>query len=153
MRCLWEVMREDSDVIETLAEVLELRYEGSCLLVCESAMETCDIVGLVVSILLALLGFRTFSGSRWLSVDRSARAMVLAYLAGLSGLVSFAMDKPSVSKFYLNGYTRLSEDRRLFLVQAALCSLIPDAALSMVCLLYTSPSPRDKRQSRMPSSA
>ena len=25
--------------------------------------------------------------------------------------------------------------------------------LYMVCLLYTSPSPRDKRQSRMPSSA
>ena len=24
---------------------------------------------------------------------------------------------------------------------------------SMLCLLYTSPSPRDKRQSRMPSSA
>ena len=27
------------------------------------------------------------------------------------------------------------------------------AALSSACLLYTSPSPRDKRQSRMPSSA
>ena len=27
------------------------------------------------------------------------------------------------------------------------------AYLSLVCLLYTSPSPRDKRQSRMPSSA
>ena len=27
------------------------------------------------------------------------------------------------------------------------------AAEGMVCLLYTSPSPRDKRQSRMPSSA
>ena len=26
-------------------------------------------------------------------------------------------------------------------------------ALGMTCLLYTSPSPRDKRQSRMPSSA
>ena len=26
-------------------------------------------------------------------------------------------------------------------------------ALFMLCLLYTSPSPRDKRQSRMPSSA
>ena len=25
--------------------------------------------------------------------------------------------------------------------------------ISMICLLYTSPSPRDKRQSRMPSSA
>ena len=28
-----------------------------------------------------------------------------------------------------------------------------DSMLNMVCLLYTSPSPRDKRQSRMPSSA
>ena len=28
-----------------------------------------------------------------------------------------------------------------------------DLAVSMDCLLYTSPSPRDKRQSRMPSSA
>ena len=27
------------------------------------------------------------------------------------------------------------------------------SVMSMVCLLYTSPSPRDKRQSRMPSSA
>ena len=29
----------------------------------------------------------------------------------------------------------------------------PDNANSYTCLLYTSPSPRDKRQSRMPSSA
>ena len=27
------------------------------------------------------------------------------------------------------------------------------APLNIICLLYTSPSPRDKRQSRMPSSA
>ena len=30
---------------------------------------------------------------------------------------------------------------------------IPSEKLFTVCLLYTSPSPRDKRQSRMPSSA
>ena len=28
-----------------------------------------------------------------------------------------------------------------------------DKDLNKICLLYTSPSPRDKRQSRMPSSA
>ena len=28
-----------------------------------------------------------------------------------------------------------------------------DAVIDKICLLYTSPSPRDKRQSRMPSSA
>ena len=31
--------------------------------------------------------------------------------------------------------------------------LIVSAAERLICLLYTSPSPRDKRQSRMPSSA
>ena len=29
----------------------------------------------------------------------------------------------------------------------------PELTLAVPCLLYTSPSPRDKRQSRMPSSA
>ena len=29
----------------------------------------------------------------------------------------------------------------------------PDGKIAKACLLYTSPSPRDKRQSRMPSSA
>ena len=32
-------------------------------------------------------------------------------------------------------------------------SLIEKLAKKSICLLYTSPSPRDKRQSRMPSSA
>ena len=31
--------------------------------------------------------------------------------------------------------------------------LISTGSLELICLLYTSPSPRDKRQSRMPSSA
>ena len=31
--------------------------------------------------------------------------------------------------------------------------LILDGVIQCTCLLYTSPSPRDKRQSRMPSSA
>ena len=30
---------------------------------------------------------------------------------------------------------------------------VPTGATVSICLLYTSPSPRDKRQSRMPSSA
>ena len=33
------------------------------------------------------------------------------------------------------------------------CGILAATAVFLVCLLYTSPSPRDKRQSRMPSSA
>ena len=35
----------------------------------------------------------------------------------------------------------------------ALCGALPSCSELKSCLLYTSPSPRDKRQSRMPSSA
>ena len=41
-------------------------------------------------------------------------------------------------------------------IVAMIKAALPDAEVEMTdlaCLLYTSPSPRDKRQSRMPSSA
>ena len=36
---------------------------------------------------------------------------------------------------------------------AGLGQTIADTSLSIACLLYTSPSPRDRQKSRMPSSA
>ena len=38
-------------------------------------------------------------------------------------------------------------------IAASLANGISTSELCRICLLYTSPSPRDKRQSRMPSSA
>ena len=38
-------------------------------------------------------------------------------------------------------------------IQEDVYSFRVDSSLTWSCLLYTSPSPRDKRQSRMPSSA
>ena len=37
--------------------------------------------------------------------------------------------------------------------EGLLIHFVESVGASMICLLYTSPSPRDKRQSRMPSSA
>ena len=42
---------------------------------------------------------------------------------------------------------------KLALPSAPVISFVGDGGFLMYCLLYTSPSPRDKRQSRMPSSA
>ena len=40
-----------------------------------------------------------------------------------------------------------------FMSWLAIGGIALGVALLIICLLYTSPSPRDKRQSRMPSSA
>ena len=41
----------------------------------------------------------------------------------------------------------------LYIAQRQNNNWIPLAAMKYICLLYTSPSPRDMRRSRMPSSA
>ena len=44
-------------------------------------------------------------------------------------------------------------ERRALAEVAGAIALHPDVALDTICLLYTSPSPRDRTRSRMPSSA
>ena len=55
------------------------------------------------------------------------------------------------------GATAINEEMKLACVEAiaalARKEVTPEVAAIYPCLLYTSPSPRDKRQSRMPSSA
>ena len=55
------------------------------------------------------------------------------------------------SKDHSEAYGTTINGRPRFDVESGHSSESP--ALRRVCLLYTSPSPRDKRQSRMPSSA
>ena len=77
----------------------------------------------------------------WLEDDRSQVFMNASILALRDGQLSNGEKRILVK---LAHALRLQEDepKRIY-----------DAILSGDCLLYTSPSPRDKRQSRMPSSA
>ena len=50
-------------------------------------------------------------------------------------------------------YTRRSGRTGIALAAEAVRNALDDAGLTSACLLYTSPSPRDRTRSRMPSSA
>ena len=53
-----------------------------------------------------------------------------------------------------NAVDRLArEGSAVIFLTERLAEQIPETVERYICLLYTSPSPRDKRQSRMPSSA
>ena len=47
----------------------------------------------------------------------------------------------------------VDEDEWVSKMKSLICQSVIINVLLCICLLYTSPSPRDKRQSRMPSSA
>ena len=81
------------------------------------------------------------------SIDVAAiqRTALTSALVGLRGTRATLASNPSLS----------GEDRREALadIDESIAELEHQIAHPDACLLYTSPSPRDKRQSRMPSSA
>ena len=59
------------------------------------------------------------------------------------------LDDAGIDNLISKDETELNDEERIFLYEKAMSF----KGLGSNCLLYTSPSPRDKRQSRMPSSA
>ena len=45
------------------------------------------------------------------------------------------------------------QDERFYKTVIYMCAHSSEGAMGIICLLYTSPSPRDRTRSRMPSSA
>ena len=64
---------------------------------------------------------------------------------------------PLASKVISDAVAKIPENEELGEKLVEICLVILGKAVKLtktdICLLYTSPSPRDKRQSRMPSSA
>ena len=62
----------------------------------------------------------------------------------------YAKKDPTYAELVVTGHNLLENDyEELYFGEVT----EPEAIAFLSCLLYTSPSPRDKRQSRMPSSA
>ena len=66
-------------------------------------------------------------------------------------------DWENLEEVFFGNANQAGEDNRniarMALLLADLPNTVPGITLNRFCLLYTSPSPRDKRLSRMPSSA
>ena len=63
-------------------------------------------------------------------------------------------DFSEIEEMYLKTMFEIHSDNPAAIVKTTqLADIKGVSAASVTCLLYTSPSPRDKRQSRMPSSA
>ena len=89
------------------------------------------------------IAFGLFSlPSGWLADKWSREGMMFVFFIGigLSSIGTSTAQSPIEIAFWL------------FLI-GIFASIYHPVGLALICLLYTSPSPRDKRQSRMPSSA
>ena len=81
-------------------------------------------------------------------------AIVKPYLADklIQALADLPVEEISIRE--VKGYGRQKDYLEGYGENEYSLAFVPKVEISVwVCLLYTSPSPRDKRQSRMPSSA
>ena len=74
--------------------------------------------------------------------------MNIAFYNGVSGLVAYQQEMDLVSNNVANVNTVGYKPSR-----ASFSDLLYTQMWTNTCLLYTSPSPRDRQKSRMPSSA
>ena len=101
------------------------------------------------------MGFIGFSaGSKFLLSElRGQLRLVMSVLLGLVGVTYALVLGGLMAAAPFLPLTANMEPRESFAVALLVACLAVARSPSSACLLYTSPSPRDKRQSRMPSSA
>ena len=75
------------------------------------------------------------------------------YIVWFGYSVKVENQKEQGDKVTINPYDQIPLSRRLIDKKNSKVGIFDLGNHILICLLYTSPSPRDKRQSRMPSSA
>jgi len=90
------------------------------------------IVHRVVFILLSLWRFKQYSEGRWVSSGDSCRSLVAGMLTGLPSLIAEVIEDEAESNFHINGFTRLQEEMKQFVVIVAFASYPSDTALRLL---------------------
>ena len=109
---------------------LQLRFVDGKLLASRESSNRHDVVTTVVGTLGAMWRFQKWTESRWLTVGTSARTVAAAFLTGLDSMVEYFKKGSACEESFLCGFVRMIEDRRAFLVEAAVVSRVCKGVLT-----------------------
>ena len=125
---LWSALGCEPRWAEELVE-LGLEWTGEHLLVHERHRESEEVWSRVMNCVLFAMKLDRFSDSRWCTLGRSARQVVLGQLLGVDSLVHAVLADKSASDYHLGGYRKKSEKVTQFLCLAAFASVPADELL------------------------
>ena len=129
-RFLWQALDVEMETQEILSSTLQLRFENGRLWVVDDVSTMPDGLDTISTALLSTWRFVRWSDTRFLTVGASSRTIIAGLLTGLGDLVEYIRQDPTASKFYINGFSRLQGDRKVFLAQCAVISRVAEGALS-----------------------
>jgi hypothetical protein len=127
---LWVTLGVAAEEAEDLGR-LGLMWRAGGLEVVAEREPTPELFGELSGHLLGLWLFTKFTDSRWVTVGKSCRTLLVAQLTGVGDLVDFALGQPGVSAYYLGGFQRMRQNPQTlsFLSTAALACYLPNSIL------------------------
>ena len=126
---MWCLLGVDPDVVRILSTNMRLHWKDGRLQVLESYLAIPNSVEDLSSTLLSLWGFRSFTLSRWGTVGRSARGILVGRLTGFHHLVELLRQEMQVSGYYTAGADQLNGPEVLCVAVAAVCSHVPEGLI------------------------
>ena len=126
---LWAALDVSPKWIEELLD-LGLHWDGRRLLVDERHRGSADTWTRVMNAVMYSLKLDRFSDSRWCTLGRSCRQLVLGQLLGVDGLVQAVLSDPQASDYHLGGYRRKTDKMMHFCCLAAFASVPCDRLLA-----------------------
>ena len=127
----WQLLGVEADVLEEVS-VVNPWFSDGLLHVSADLADGEDSLDRISSVVLCLFRWRRFVESRFDTVGPAMRSLAASLSVGLTDLVGHTRANPKCTDFHLHGFARLTETEREYMVIAAACSWVPDAALYLV---------------------
>ncbi len=108
----------------------ELRFDDSQLNVSSELEGQADALERIAFICQLAFSLGKFTESRWCSVGKSARVVVMGLFIGLEPLVSMARQDDCCTYYSLHGFSTMSLAIKLFVVHASTVSVILDSVMT-----------------------
>ena len=131
----WKALGLEDDKVQKFAHELRLFYDPASKVLKVSASwagQGENVMETLTSVVLFFLECKSFSESRWASVQGNAQMMVCLVALGVRSLIEFVRDQPNMLKEHIHGFEKLDGKQISFLVHAMFAGRVVDRALLML---------------------
>lgn len=129
----WSCLGIDSNWLELFCDLnMTWDAEKGRLLVNARITEDSDMLELMTSAVLYLLRSETFVEGRFLGIGRVCRMISAGVQCGIGGLMKYTLKAPGINSYYLQGYSKLSNELILFSVITGTAAWVPEAVLQFL---------------------
>ena len=131
----WTALGLDAEMVQRLAHDLRLFYDPNAKVLKASATWAAggeNVMEVLTSLIIFFLECKTFSESRWASVQGNAQMMVSLIALGVRSLLKFVKEQPNMLKEHMTGFEKLNGGQARFLIHCMFAGRVVDRALLML---------------------